>query len=136
MLVGGDDSKNSNGSRDYASLENGTQLTSNVPSPQANGISNGHSHHTAFTGNNHNNNPSSVGTTGNGSPHYEMVELHDRHKIPSDLFYHELNPTRTNEMREVDGYALPVTSSSSGHSTIESQPYEVPVKTTSCHQVD
>lgn len=68
--------------------------------------------------------------TGYDTPQYESV-TQQRHQLNSSLVYSEVGPTMTQEAREPQDYALPVTSS--GHFSIESQPYEVPVRSLPSH---
>ena len=65
------------------------------------------------------------------SPQYcEVPGVSIHHGIGGSAVYYEVKPNQFKESREPQDYALPV---ASGRSTLESQPYEVPVQCQSNH---
>ncbi len=67
----------------------------------------------------------------NAGPQYSRVaDLGQGHReLDSSVVYYELMPTRTEEVREPQDYALPVATLS----PLQSQPYEVPISSLAAH---
>ena len=120
-LVEDDESKNTG--PDYETLTNNSSLSSF------------HHHNNTVSNDRHAHRGHRVSngvsmTTGLNSNYHELEER-DR----SSLVYHEVGPTLTEALREPQDYAMPVVSTS-GVSTLESQPYEVPQKSLHKHHLD